>query len=226
MCLCRGSLPGSSPWPEGVFVCVCTGLCCYILQSSSRTMVTTNAFLLTTHALLLSANHGGETPPSRPMVQLPCLHAPRRQGPWLSIQGSGARETEGGERREKEGETGEGQRGHYELKGFTDALEHRASWAQVNRKDTDRLKHIRITSRSWIHVMDTLLSPHACFLSLGEKLQIKKPSCISSTLPLVPCAYICGEILMALIGPLLSTSSLRWSQEVAPVFRTSYQNSI
>lgn len=75
--------------------CECVFVCCYILQLPSLTMVTTDAFFLATRIPLLSANQDGEAPPSRPMVRLPCLHAPRRQGPWLSIQGSGARETRG-----------------------------------------------------------------------------------------------------------------------------------
>lgn len=146
-------------------VCLCarTGLCCYILQSSSRTMVTTNAFFLATHAPLLSANHNGETPPSRPMVQLPCLHAPRRQGPWLSIQGSGARETRGGG---KEGETGGGgDEAIMSWKGFRmhSGIEHLGlRWTGTFRP---QIVLNTLTSRLWIHVMDTHLTSHV-FASL------------------------------------------------------------
>lgn len=95
VCFVQGVYRDLHPWPEGC-VSVWMGIGCYTLQSSSRAIVTTNAFFLTTLALLLSANHERETAHSWPMVRLPCLHAPRRQRPWLSIQGSGAKETRRG----------------------------------------------------------------------------------------------------------------------------------
>lgn len=55
------------PWPKGVCACVWGYVA---IHSSSRTMVTTNAFFLTTLAPLSSANHERETPPSWPMVRL------------------------------------------------------------------------------------------------------------------------------------------------------------
>lgn len=95
VCFVQGVYMDLHPWPEGC-VPVWMGIGCYTLQSSSRAIVTTNALFLTTLGPLLSANHEREIPPSWPMVRLPCLHAPRRQRPWLSIQGSGARETRRG----------------------------------------------------------------------------------------------------------------------------------
>lgn len=95
VCFIQGVYRDLHPWPEGC-VPVWMGIGCYTLQSSSRAIVTTNTFFLTTLAPLFSANHERETPRSWPMVLLPCLHAPRRQRPWLSIQGSGARETRRG----------------------------------------------------------------------------------------------------------------------------------
>lgn len=89
-------------------MCVCVCVRGYVAIYCSHLLglwKTTNAFFHATHASLLSANQDGETPPSRPMVRLPCLHAPRRQGPWLSIQASGARETRGGRKRGRQ-ETG------------------------------------------------------------------------------------------------------------------------
>ncbi len=86
-------------------MCVRVCVCYYGQQSSCRAMwVTTTPSCFATHSPFPRANRHRVTPPSWPMVWLPCLHAPGRQGPLLSIQVSRARERRGkkGGRQESE----------------------------------------------------------------------------------------------------------------------------